>query len=162
MTEGQLQAEVIKQARSLGWGTTLGARRTMLEEAAAYRVEAPPIDGLIYHPRYSLGSEPGWPDLVLARRIDRRLIFAELKTEKGVLSARQAEVLELLRAVAWPRCTCHGPIAGHFGTQELDGVTHDSGCALVGGGFSRLGPRVEVFVWRPSDLTAGRIAEVLR
>jgi hypothetical protein len=43
----------------------------------------PPLDGLIFHPRYSLGSEPGWPDLTLVRRRDRRLIFAELKSREG-------------------------------------------------------------------------------
>lgn len=132
MTEAQLQAEVIRVARSLGWGITLAARRTMLEEAAQYGVEAPPLDGLIYHPRYSLGSEPGWPDLCLVRRRDRRLLFAELKSERGVLSPRQAEVLELLGAITW------WPL-------RSDGAE----------------PTIAVFVWRPSDLASGRIAEVL-
>lgn len=121
MTEATLQTEVIRQARGLGWGVTLSARKAMLEEVAQYGVTAPPLDGLIYHPRYSLGSEPGWPDLTLVRRRDRRLLFAELKSEKGFLSTRQAEVLELLEEVG-----------------------------------------MEVHIWRPSDLSSGRIAEVLR
>lgn len=96
MKEAALQAKVISMAREAGWGTTLSARKAMLAECEQYRIEAPPIDGLVYHPRYSLGSEPGWPDLVLLRARDRRLVFVELKAEKGKLSPRQAEVLELL------------------------------------------------------------------
>lgn len=137
VTEAQLQRWVIDQARSLGWGVTLSARRKMLEEAAQYSVDAPPLDGLIYHPRYSLGSEPGWPDLTLIRARDKRLIFAELKAEKGVLSARQAEVLDLLRCLEFDG-TSIDPLANRF----------------------RVGPQVEVHVWRPSDIE--RITEVLR
>jgi hypothetical protein len=130
MTEHQLQRHVIDQARSLGWGVTLSARKAMLEEAAAYRVEPPPLDGLIFHPQYSLGSEPGWPDLVLIRRRDRRLIFAELKSEKGQLSARQAEVLELLRSLVWVDPTKSAVLAP----------------------YADLLPRIEIYVWRPSDM----------
>lgn len=134
MTEAQLQAAVINQARSLGWGTTLSARKALLAQVAEIGVEAPPLDGLIYHPRYSLGSEPGWPDLVLVRVRDRRLIFAELKAEKGRLSTRQAEVLELLEAAV--------ATDDHERTETR--------------------PLVEVTVWRPSDLASGVITEVLR
>lgn len=132
MTERELQRWVIDQARSLGWGVTLSARRAMLAEAEAYRVEPPPLDGLVFHPQYSLGSEPGWPDLTLIRRRDRRLIFAELKAEKGVVSVRQAEVLELLR--------------------RLETATRFSG--------SEGRATIEVFVWRPADVE--RIVEILR
>lgn len=137
ITERDLQATVIKLARSLGWGVTQSQAKAMAAEAAQYRVETPPLDGLIFHPRYSLGSEPGWPDLTLIRRRDRRLVFAELKAEKGVLSPRQGEVLELLRQLSWP------PAAR----------------AVHGGDYE---PAVQVFVWRPSDLASGAIAEVLR
>jgi hypothetical protein len=37
----------------------------------------------------------GWPDLVLVR--PPRLIFAELKSERGTVSARQTEWLDVLR-----------------------------------------------------------------
>lgn len=134
MNERDLQAAVIKQARSLGWGLTQSQAKHLAEEAQAYGVEPPPLDGLIFHPRYSLGSEPGWPDLTLIRRHDRRLIFAELKTEKGRLSPRQAEVLALLRELVVI------PDAWHTGEW----------------------PRIEVVLWRPSDLESGAIAEVLR
>lgn len=136
-TERELQRWIIDQARSLGWGVALSARKAMLAEAAAYRVVPPPLDGLVFHPQYSLGSEPGWPDLTLIRRRDRRLIFAELKAEKGVVSARQAEVLELLRSLA-------------------DAETW----GMLRGEPHQFGARIEVYVWRPSDVDA--IVEVLR
>lgn len=41
----------------------------------------------------------GWPDLTLIRKSDRRLVFAELKREKGRVSESQATVLDTLRAL---------------------------------------------------------------
>jgi len=73
-----------------------------------------------YHTWLAKHSPAGFPDEVLVRR--GRLIFAELKSDKGKLSAEQEAWLEDLRRVA---------IA-----------------------------RVEVYVWRPSDMA--RIAEILR
>jgi len=153
-SEAAFQRHVVDLARDLGWGITQTAAKTMRAEAEQYGVAAPPIDGLIYHPRYSLGSEPGWPDLTLVRRRDRRLIFAELKAEKGRLSARQAEVLNLLGSlmVERPEIPDDFPITRQ--TSYLGGVVAGLDMAL------RNGPRIEVFVWRPSDLPA--IAEVLR
>lgn len=52
----------------------------------------------VYHPWLSIRSEHGFPDLVLANAAQRRLVFAELKTEKGKLSTRQEEWIVLLRA----------------------------------------------------------------
>jgi hypothetical protein len=77
----------------------------------------------------------GWPDLVLVRVRDRRLIFAELKADDGHLSADQAAVLDALTAIS--------------------GVWIDS-CVREDARVSK----VEVHVWRPRDLEA--IAEVLR
>lgn len=72
----------------------------------------------------------GWPDLTLLRVRDRRLIFAELKRETEDPTADQVAVLAAL--------------------EELREMSTDA--APLG--------RVEVHLWRPSDLE--RIAEVLR
>jgi hypothetical protein len=40
----------------------------------------------------------GWPDLVLVRPRDQRVLHLELKTAKGVVSAIQATTHELLRS----------------------------------------------------------------
>jgi hypothetical protein len=68
MTEKQLQAAVVELA---GW--------------CGY---------LVYHPWLSIRSAGGFPDLTLVRRIDHgppRLIFVELKSERGLVSARQKQ-----------------------------------------------------------------------
>lgn len=66
----------------------------------------------------------GWPDLVLVRARDRRLVFAELKRELEDLSPTQWEVMAILGAIA--------------GTTRA----RDTGPLLS----------VETYVWRPSDL----------
>lgn len=48
-----------------------------------------------YHPFLSKWSERGFPDLTLVR--PPRLVFAELKAEKGRVSEAQAEWVSLLR-----------------------------------------------------------------
>lgn len=45
----------------------------------------------VYHPFLSKWSERGFPDLTMVRARDGRLIFAELKTNKGRLTSDQAE-----------------------------------------------------------------------
>ncbi len=49
-----------------------------------------------YHPMLSKWSERGWPDLALCR--PPRLLFAELKTERGRTSDHQDRWLALLGA----------------------------------------------------------------
>jgi len=53
---------------------------------------------LVYHTRWSKGSEPGFPDVVLASAKHRRLIFAELKTATGKPTAAQLLWLDTLTA----------------------------------------------------------------
>src|SRR5919109_3207021 len=52
----------------------------------------------VYHTHNSIHSPAGFPDLVLVRK--GRLIFAELKTDGGRLTAEQVAWLEELRGVA--------------------------------------------------------------
>lgn len=79
--EAAWQGQVLDLAHALGW-------RTM-------------------HVRRSIGkgrrwttatSVVGWPDLVLWSERHKRVVFVELKSESGLLSADQVEVLESLRA----------------------------------------------------------------
>lgn len=55
-----------------------------------------------YHTLNAIGSEPGWPDLVLARTGE--VLFVELKREDGKVTAAQARVLELLESAG---CEVH-------------------------------------------------------
>lgn len=88
-----------------------------------------PLPGIWFHPTIAYRSEPGWPDLTLVRLKDRRLIFAELKTDKktSVTSPRQDQVLQLLR----------------------DALAFDLPARIRVDGL--LVPQVQVFVWRPSQ-----------
>ena len=71
LTEAQLQRNVIQLAKACGWKC--------------------------YHPRFSVGSEPGWPDLVMAHR-QRGFMFVELKSERGKLTDAQRDWLDTLTA----------------------------------------------------------------
>lgn len=68
MSEKEWQAKVVEFARWNGWH--------------------------VYHPYYSRRSEPGWPDLSMIR--NGRLVFVELKTRTGRITADQHRVLSLL------------------------------------------------------------------
>jgi protein gp37 len=50
----------------------------------------------VYHTFLSVYSEPGFPDLCMAK--EGRLIFAELKTERGKVTSSQKDWLEVLAA----------------------------------------------------------------
>ena len=72
-TEKQFQAAVVQYAKLKGWE--------------------------VYHTEFSIRSNKGFPDLTLAR-IGKdgtgRIIFAELKSEKGKVTEDQKKWLELL------------------------------------------------------------------
>jgi len=77
VTEKHLQRDVVALARQRGW--------------------------LVYHPWSSVHSQAGFPDLTMVRCLpngDRRVIFAELKTEKGKVSTPQRHWLGALALVA--------------------------------------------------------------
>ncbi len=96
MSEKELQSNVLELAKRLGW--------------------------LCYHTFDSRRSQAGFPDLVMVR--NGLVIFAELKREKGKLSADQEAWREQLdRADAWyvqhylwrPSDWCDGSIAAVLG-----------------------------------------------
>lgn len=89
-----------------------------------------------YHTYRSKRSPAGFPDECAIR--GNRLLFAELKRERGKLSPEQERWRADLR---------------HYGRLLADAVRDDE---------DGLAPRFEVYVWRPSDLLSGRIEEILR
>ena len=83
VTEAELQQLVTDAASVLGWSWLhIRPARTM----HGWRV---PIEG-------PLGA--GFPDLVLVRPRDQRLLLLEMKAAKGVVSAAQATCHALLRS----------------------------------------------------------------
>lgn len=70
MSESTLQARVIAQARALGW--------------------------LVYHTHDSRRSQPGFPDLVLVHAKQGRVLYRELKTQRGRPRPEQTAWLEAL------------------------------------------------------------------
>lgn len=73
--EASFQARVLRLARQHGW--------------------------LCYHTRDSRGSTEGFPDLVMVRE---SIIFAELKTRTGKLTAEQTRWLHMLSHTGEPGC----------------------------------------------------------
>jgi hypothetical protein len=135
-TGADLQRQVTDLAAILGW-TWVHFRPAMTGRGWRTPVEGP------------LGK--GWPDLVLVRERDRRLIFAELKREiSDPVTYDQDVVLETLRSVEFDRRRAVEGFAGSPG-----GVANAAAHALDDGW-----PSIQVFVWRPSDLE--QIAEVLK
>lgn len=71
ITEKQFQQQVLQLTKLCGWR--------------------------VYHTWLSIRSAAGFPDLVLVR--GNRLIFAELKSDRGTLTAAQQEWIDALRGV---------------------------------------------------------------
>jgi hypothetical protein len=119
LTEKAFQAQVVELAKILGWR--------------------------VYHPFLSKWSERGFPDLTMVRARDRRLVFAELKGDRGKVTEAQAEWQELLGRVSQGPMLCgEGPHGRARPEPRLD-------CCP---------PMIEVFVWRPADWDT--IEQVLR
>lgn len=51
-----------------------------------------------YHPLLSRFSERGWPDLSLLHEARRRALWIECKTDEGVLTEKQVQVILAMRA----------------------------------------------------------------
>ena len=86
MTPPASPLDLVRQETEAQW------QRRVLERARLGRF-------MVYHTRYSVGSNAGWPDLVLVRPgHPGRLIFAELKTERGKLTVAQELWIEALRS----------------------------------------------------------------
>ena len=68
-----------------------------------------------YHTHDSRRSDAGWPDLVLAHRAHKRLLFVELKTARGSLRAGQKVWLDVLAA-------CGAQVAVWRPAQWADGT----------------------------------------
>lgn len=85
VTEKDFQRQVTDLAELLGWSW---AHFRPAQTARGWRT---PVSG-------PLGA--GWPDLVLVRPRDGRIVFAELKQDKARTSSQQDSVLDVLRSVA--------------------------------------------------------------
>jgi hypothetical protein len=83
LTEAGWQRQLVDLAAALGYHWL--HLRPGLRQSGAYSV---PIQG-------TLGA--GWPDLFLCRERDRRVIWVELKSATGRLTADQERVLGILR-----------------------------------------------------------------
>lgn len=112
--EYELQLQITQLATILGWEHM--AIRPMMTKQQGFRTG-------------TIGTmAKGWPDLVLVRPRDRRLIFAELKgSKRDKLRPDQGRVLDVLRALEgewWSLPNGHDPDAPM---------------------------RIEVHLWRPDD-----------
>jgi len=110
ITEDDFMAQVTQLAELLGW------QWAHFRPAMTSKGWRTPVSG-------SLGK--GWPDLVLVRARDRRLIFAELKASKMKPTPEQVRVLELLRSLV-----------------VVYGGDRASSASM---------PQIEVYLWHPDD-----------
>lgn len=83
-TEREFTQQVVDLARMFGF------EHVHFRPAKTAHGWRTPVEG-------SMGE--GWPDWILVRERDRRLIFAELKGDGGKVSPAQERVLEILRSL---------------------------------------------------------------
>lgn len=74
------------------------------------------LNWTVYHPLLSKWSEKGWPDLSMVR--GERLVFAELKGEKGRVTEHQQRWLDALSAVAGVKVYVWRPSDWYAGSVE--------------------------------------------
>jgi len=128
-----LRRAVIELAGIRGWHVPHPAREASTGLLTGVVLSRPKVTG----------SEIGWPDLTLIRRQDRRLVFAVLAPDRPLtLSPRRQALLDLLGALQWDASSAERRRA------EL--------------AIGQPAPSIEAIVWRPADLVAGVIDEVLR
>jgi len=127
--EYALQSQVAELAHMLGW------------ETIAFR---PLFTKRGFRTPGSGSMAKGWPDMTLVRARDRRLIFAELKSDVGVVSPDQRRVLDVLTALSMRFVEA---IFSEFDPDKLIGHASATGS-------------IEVYVWRPRDFDL--IQQVLR
>ena len=84
MAETEFQAFVVKAAHAAGW-LVAHFRKARIRRA----------DGSIYYATPAAVEGVGWPDLVLVKR---RVLYREVKTERGVVSPDQQAWLDALGA----------------------------------------------------------------
>ena len=116
--EDDLQAHIVRTARMLGW--------------------------MVYHTFDSRRSAEGFPDLVMVR--DGRLIFAELKSQKGKRRPEQGDWLNELGCF-------QEALIGFAGLPFVPERNE------IPAAVERL---CGVYEWRPSDWYSGKIEAVLR
>ena len=79
---------------------------------------------MVYHPYDSRRSEPGFPDLVMTKH--KRLVIAEIKTEKGKTSPAQDKWLETLRTARGVKVKLWRPSDWPEIERTLGAITQDS------------------------------------
>ena len=124
LTEKQLSDNIVSLARALGY---------LVHRDPTWR---------------ATGTDAGYPDLTLVR--GGRIIFAELKAEKGKLTGTQGDWCNEIGLV-------QEAIAGFSGLAMIQGP--DGWNQQVLDIVSRF---VAYYCWRPSDWYAGRVEEALR
>lgn len=86
ITESAFQRQVVEMAQLLRW--------EWLHVSASPQVNRGVVTKYTTPTHGTMGK--GWVDLILVRQKDKRLIFAELKSEIGKASPEQRRVLEVL------------------------------------------------------------------
>lgn len=102
----------------------MGIKRATEESFMRTVIELAKLRGwLVYHTHNSTHSESGFPDLVMVR--GDSIIYAELKTQKGVVSVEQATWMERL---SW--AGAHVYLWRPSDWQEIESVLSSHQCQL--------------------------------